>query len=161
MFVSYGGPFTFAACLKLLQDCLLFLQPQLLRLFLSFISAYQSARLRSLSDQLAPSPFEGLSIAALMFAAAVVQSIIVHQVSVILGAHAAVDTCCSTSSVASRLACAFVRALSQSFIRRPSCYPMTNAGRQQGTLSTSCRLTPRGCKTCAHTGLWPFRPHSR
>ena len=73
MFVSYGGPFVFAACLKMLQDCLAFLQPQLLRLFLSFISAYQSTRLHGLSDELAPSPLEGLSIATFMFLAAVVQ----------------------------------------------------------------------------------------
>jgi hypothetical protein len=84
MFVSYGRPFVFAACLKILQDCLAFLQPQLLRLFLSFISRYQSIRLHGVGDQLAPSPFEGLSIAALMFFAAVVQSIILHQVRVYL-----------------------------------------------------------------------------
>jgi ATP-binding cassette subfamily C (CFTR/MRP) protein 1 len=82
MFVSYGGPFVFAACLKVTQDCLAFLQPQLLRLFLSFISAYQSARQSGMSDQLAPSPVEGLSIATLMFLAAVVQSIVLHQVRV-------------------------------------------------------------------------------
>ena len=52
---------------------LAFLQPQLLRLFLSFISAYQSTRLHGLSDELAPSPLEGLSIATFMFLAAVVQ----------------------------------------------------------------------------------------
>jgi len=82
MFVSYGGPYLFAACLKVIQDCLSFLQPQLLRLFLSFISAYQSARLNGMSDQLAPSPLQGLSIAALMFLTAIVQSIILHQVKI-------------------------------------------------------------------------------
>ncbi|KAI9440473.1 P-loop containing nucleoside triphosphate hydrolase protein [Lactarius indigo] len=76
LFVSYGGPFVAAACLKILQDCLSFLQPQLLRLFLSFISAYQSARL---SDTSGPSPLEGFSIATAMFIAAVIQSIILHQ----------------------------------------------------------------------------------
>ncbi|KAH9967354.1 metal resistance protein YCF1 [Russula dissimulans] len=79
LFVSYGGPFASAGCFKILQDSLAFLQPQLLRLFLSFISAYQSARLRGMADQLAPSPIEGFTIAALMFLAAVVQSIILHQ----------------------------------------------------------------------------------
>ncbi|KAI9464554.1 P-loop containing nucleoside triphosphate hydrolase protein [Lactarius psammicola] len=72
LFVSYGGPFAVAACLKILQDCLSFLQPQLLRLFLSFISAYQSARLSDTSN-LGPSPLEGFSIATVMF------SIILHQ----------------------------------------------------------------------------------
>ncbi|KAI0305966.1 metal resistance protein YCF1 [Multifurca ochricompacta] len=79
LFVSYGGPYVVAACLKILQDCLSFLQPQLLRLFLSFISAYQSARLSGTDDKLAPSPVEGFSIAAIMFIAAITQSIILHQ----------------------------------------------------------------------------------
>ncbi|KAH9989856.1 metal resistance protein YCF1 [Russula vinacea] len=79
LFASYGGPFAFAACLKLLQDSLAFLQPQLLRLFLSFISSYQSARLSGISDHLAPSAVEGISIATIMFLTAMVQSIILHQ----------------------------------------------------------------------------------
>ena len=83
MFVSYGGPYLSAACLKITQDCLAFVQPQLLRLFLSFISAYQSARLKGVSDQLAPSPLQGLSIATLMSLAAIVQSILVHQVRIL------------------------------------------------------------------------------
>ncbi len=37
-----------------------------------------------MGEQLAPSPIEGLSIATLMFLAAIVQSIILHQVSVTL-----------------------------------------------------------------------------
>jgi hypothetical protein len=82
MFVSYGRPYLFAACLKMTQDCLAFVQPQLLRLFLSFITAYQSAKLNGMSDQLAPSPLQGLSIATLMFLAAIIQSIILHQVRI-------------------------------------------------------------------------------
>jgi hypothetical protein len=82
MFVSYGRPYLFAACLKMTQDCLAFVQPQLLRLFLSFISAYQSAKLNGTSDQLAPSPLQGLSIATLMFLTAIIQSIILHQVRI-------------------------------------------------------------------------------
>ena len=85
MFVSYGRPYFFAACLKMTQDCLAFVQPQLLRLFLSFISAYQSAKLNGMSDQLAPSPLQGLSIATLMFLAAIIQSIILHQVRIYHG----------------------------------------------------------------------------
>jgi ATP-binding cassette subfamily C (CFTR/MRP) protein 1 len=82
LFVSYGGPFVVAACIKILQDCLSFLQPQLLRLFLSFISAYQSARLSDTGAKLGPSPLEGFSIATAMFVAAILQSIILHQVRV-------------------------------------------------------------------------------
>jgi ATP-binding cassette subfamily C (CFTR/MRP) protein 1 len=80
LFASYGGPFAFAAFLKVFQDCLSFLQPQLLRLFLSFISSYQSARQSGVDKHLAPSPVEGFSIATLMFLAAITQSIILHQV---------------------------------------------------------------------------------
>ncbi|KAI0285929.1 metal resistance protein YCF1 [Russula aff. rugulosa BPL654] len=79
LFTSYGGPYAFAACLKLLQDSLSFLQPQLLRLFLSFISSYQSARLSGMGEHLAPSALEGFSIATLMFLAAIMQSIILNQ----------------------------------------------------------------------------------
>src|SRR5712691_3762678 len=50
----------------------------------------------------------------------------------IMSALAFVDIRFSTSSVASRLACVFVRAWSQSFIRRHSSYPMMNAEKQQG-----------------------------
>ena len=114
LFASYGGPFAFAACLKLLQDSLAFLQPQLLRLFLSFISSYQSARLSGISDHLAPSAVEGISIATIMFLTAMVQSIILHQVRVHFEKFPLfVDICFSIFSVASRLACAFVQALSQ------------------------------------------------
>jgi ATP-binding cassette, subfamily C (CFTR/MRP), member 1 len=82
LFTSYGGPYAFAACLKLLQDCLSFLQPQLLRLFLSFISSYQSAKLSGIDEHVAPSALQGFSIATLMFVAAITQSIFLHQVGV-------------------------------------------------------------------------------
>ena len=82
LFVSYGGPFAVAAGLKILSDSMSFLQPQLLRLFLSFISAYQSARLSDTSTKPGPSPLEGFSIATIMFVTALIQSIILHQVSV-------------------------------------------------------------------------------
>ncbi len=112
LFVSYGGPFSFAACLKILQDCLSFLQPQLLRLFLSFISAYQSARLSDTSSKLGPSPIEGFSIATAMFITAIIQSIILHQVrapSDFLPIF--IDIAGSISNVATRLACAFAQVL--------------------------------------------------
>jgi hypothetical protein len=41
---AYGGPYLVAAVLKCLQDLLAFLQPQLLRTLLSYISEYQDAR---------------------------------------------------------------------------------------------------------------------
>ncbi|KAA1470346.1 P-loop containing nucleoside triphosphate hydrolase protein [Dentipellis sp. KUC8613] len=69
LFTAYGGRYITAAMLKLIQDCLSFLQPQLLRLFLSYISAHKNAS----------SEAEGFMIILTMFVAAVAQSIIVHQ----------------------------------------------------------------------------------
>ena len=77
LFVAYGGPYAFAAFLKLIQDCLAFLQPQLLRLLLAYISEYQSTRA---SGGERPSELEGFAIAVVMFSASVVQTIILHQV---------------------------------------------------------------------------------
>ncbi|KAI0725334.1 metal resistance protein YCF1 [Fomitopsis betulina] len=76
LFVAYGGPYAFAAFLKLIQDCLAFLQPQLLRLLLAYISEHQSARAAG-RDR--PSALEGFAIAVIMFIASVVQTIILHQ----------------------------------------------------------------------------------
>ncbi|KAK0432840.1 P-loop containing nucleoside triphosphate hydrolase protein [Armillaria borealis] len=72
LFISYGGPYVLAAGMKLLQDCLSFLQPQLLRWLLSYISIYQSARYAH--DSTKPHPLEGFSIAVLMFVALRVRS---------------------------------------------------------------------------------------
>ncbi|OCH93693.1 metal resistance protein YCF1 [Obba rivulosa] len=76
LFLAYGGPYAFAAFLKIVQDCLAFLQPQLLRWLLAYISEYQSARY---SGGATPSPFEGFAIAVIMFIASCVQTVILHQ----------------------------------------------------------------------------------
>ncbi|TFY68212.1 hypothetical protein EVJ58_g1149 [Rhodofomes roseus] len=76
LFVAYGGSYAFAALLKVIQDCLVFMQPQLLRLLLAYISDYQSARA---SGRERPSELEGFAIAVFMFCASVVQTIILHQ----------------------------------------------------------------------------------
>ncbi|KAI0763773.1 metal resistance protein YCF1 [Trametes elegans] len=76
LFVAYGGPYVFALGLKIIQDCLAFLQPQLLRWLLSYISTYQTARA---SDRDPPTPIEGFAIAAIMFGASLVQTVILHQ----------------------------------------------------------------------------------
>ncbi|KIP05505.1 hypothetical protein PHLGIDRAFT_128871 [Phlebiopsis gigantea 11061_1 CR5-6] len=76
---SYGGPYAFAAFLKLLQDCLAFLQPQLLRWLLAYISNYQTARPDGVAQRGAPSSTEGFAIALAMFVAAIAQTIILHQ----------------------------------------------------------------------------------
>ncbi|KAJ2933863.1 hypothetical protein H1R20_g3220, partial [Candolleomyces eurysporus] len=79
LFVAYGGPYAFAALLKVLQDCLAFLQPQLLRWFLSYISRYQEARFAPEDDPSRPPKFEGFAIAVIMCVASVVQTVCLNQ----------------------------------------------------------------------------------
>ncbi|KAI0629229.1 metal resistance protein YCF1 [Trametes polyzona] len=76
LFVAYGGPYVFALGLKILQDCLAFLQPQLLRWLLAYISTYQTAKN---SDGRTPTAVEGFAIAAIMFIASLIQTVILHQ----------------------------------------------------------------------------------
>lgn len=80
LFVAYGGPYAYAAGLKIVQDCLAFLQPQLLRWLLAYISWYQRARFMPVGGEDKPNPLEGFSIAGIMFIASVVQSITLNQV---------------------------------------------------------------------------------
>ncbi|KAF8957433.1 multidrug resistance-associated ABC transporter [Flammula alnicola] len=76
LFLAYGGPYAGAAGLKVLQDLLAFLQPQLLRLLLAYISLYQSARFQ---PDKRPSDLEGFAIAIAMFVASVLQTICLNQ----------------------------------------------------------------------------------
>lgn len=78
MAAAYGGPFFVAVGLKIIQDLLAYAQPQFLRWLLSYIAAYQAA---FKANAEAPDPIEGFAIVFLMFAAALVQTIILHQVS--------------------------------------------------------------------------------
>ena len=80
LFVAYGGPYAYAAYLKVLQDCLAFLQPQLLRWFLAYISKYQDARFAPEDDPSRPTKFEGFAIAVIMCVASVVQTVCLNQV---------------------------------------------------------------------------------
>ncbi|KAJ4473750.1 metal resistance protein YCF1 [Lentinula aciculospora] len=80
LFIAYGKTYAFAALLKLLSDCLSFSQPQLLRMLLSYISAYQSSRLGPWNVETAkPHPLEGFVYAALMFVASTGQTVILNQ----------------------------------------------------------------------------------
>ncbi|EIN06055.1 multidrug resistance-associated ABC transporter [Punctularia strigosozonata HHB-11173 SS5] len=76
--VAYGGPYAVAAGLKIIQDCLAFLQPQFLRWILAYMSDYQQAHSHGFSET-GPSPIKGFSIAALMFVAATAQTVILNQ----------------------------------------------------------------------------------
>jgi len=64
-----------AAGLKIVQDFLAFLQPQLLRVLLVYISAYQGSRF----DYNRPSDFQGFAIAVLMFVASIIQTVCLNQ----------------------------------------------------------------------------------
>ncbi|KAK7030741.1 P-loop containing nucleoside triphosphate hydrolase protein [Favolaschia claudopus] len=75
LFLAYGGPFLLAAFLKILQDCLAFVQPQLLRLLLAYIARYQDARFTDSR----PNPLEGFLIAVTMFVASVIQTVLLNQ----------------------------------------------------------------------------------
>lgn len=71
LFKAFGGPFGIGALFKVVQDCLAFLQPQLLRKLISFVASYNTDK---------PQPLiQGLAIAAMMFVASVVQTLALHQ----------------------------------------------------------------------------------
>ncbi|KIJ59434.1 hypothetical protein HYDPIDRAFT_118534 [Hydnomerulius pinastri MD-312] len=77
LFIAYGGPYLGATILKLMQDSLAFVQPQLLRWILSYISNYQSTKGAEVVE--GPSPVEGYAVAILMFVASIAQTTILHQ----------------------------------------------------------------------------------
>ncbi len=68
---AYGWPYLIAGILKATYDCISFLQPQLLRLLLSYVSSYGT-------DRPMP-PIAGFAIAILMFVTANVGTAMLHQ----------------------------------------------------------------------------------
>lgn len=81
---AYGKPYFIAGCLKALYDSLSFLQPQLLRLLLNWVSSYSTLNPMP--------PVAGYVIAILMFVAANVATATLHQYF---------DRCFSTSELPS------------------------------------------------------------
>jgi ATP-binding cassette subfamily C (CFTR/MRP) protein 1 len=79
---AYGGPYLVAGVLKMTYDSLSFLQPQLLRLLLSFVSSYDT-------DHPLPA-VAGYAISILMFVCANVATAMLHQYF---------DRCFSTSQL--------------------------------------------------------------
>ncbi|KAF8735100.1 hypothetical protein AX14_002716 [Amanita brunnescens Koide BX004] len=79
LFVAYGWPYTVAMFLKIVQDFLVFLQPQLLRWLLIYISWYQTACSSLVEGEKMPAKSEGFFIATIMFGAAVAQRVVYHQ----------------------------------------------------------------------------------
>ena len=71
MFRSFRGPYFRATFFKIIQDCMAFVQPQLLRLLISFVDSYRGDR---------PQPvIRGAAIALAMFGVSVIQTICLHQ----------------------------------------------------------------------------------
>ncbi|KAK4685724.1 hypothetical protein P7C73_g4418, partial [Tremellales sp. Uapishka_1] len=71
IFKAYGFPYFIAGVLKIAYDCLSFLQPQLLRLLLSFVSSYGTDHPMS--------PAAGFGISILMFVATNAATACLHQ----------------------------------------------------------------------------------
>ncbi|KAK5677390.1 ATP-binding cassette glutathione S-conjugate transporter ycf1 [Elasticomyces elasticus] len=72
LFSSFGGPYFRGAVIKTGSDCLAFVQPQLLRLLISFVDSYR----RGNTPQ---PPVKGAAIALAMFAVSVGQTACLHQ----------------------------------------------------------------------------------
>ncbi|KAF1981153.1 ABC transporter family protein [Aulographum hederae CBS 113979] len=68
---AFGGPFLRGACFKTVSDVLNFVQPQLLRLLITFVASYTGEN---------PQPvIRGAAIALAMFAVSVAQTAFLHQ----------------------------------------------------------------------------------
>lgn len=78
LFQAFGGPFFVAGVMKAVYDCLSFLQPQLLRLLLSFVQSYSTtdANGRRSTPQ---EPIQGYVIAIAMFISANLATALLHQ----------------------------------------------------------------------------------
>lgn len=73
MFRAFPGPYLRGSVIKTISDALAFLQPQLLRLLISFIGSYRG-------DNSRPQPvIRGAAIALAMFAVSVSQTVCLHQ----------------------------------------------------------------------------------
>ena len=69
---AFGGPYLRGACIKTISDSLAFVQPQLLRLLITFVDSYRRGN--------EPQPaIRGVSIALAMFATSVCQTAALHQ----------------------------------------------------------------------------------
>ncbi|GAB7347940.1 hypothetical protein MBLNU459_g5452t1 [Dothideomycetes sp. NU459] len=71
LFRGFGGPYFRGACIKTISDILAFVQPQLLRLLISFVDSYRGPN--------GQPPIRGAAIALAMFAVSVLQTVFLHQ----------------------------------------------------------------------------------
>lgn len=72
LFRAFGGAYFRGALFKIVHDIFAFVQPQLLRLLISFVASY------NLGDH--PQPIvRGVTIAVAMFATSIIQTMVLHQ----------------------------------------------------------------------------------
>ncbi|KIX09957.1 uncharacterized protein Z518_01038 [Rhinocladiella mackenziei CBS 650.93] len=69
---AFGGPYLRGALIKTISDCLAFVQPQLLRLLITFVDSYRPGHERQPA-------IRGVAIALAMFATSVCQTCALHQ----------------------------------------------------------------------------------
>ena len=73
LFRGFGGPYFWGSVIKTFSDILSFVQPQLLRLLISFVDSYRGGNPH-------PQPvIRGIAISLAMFAVSVVQTALLHQ----------------------------------------------------------------------------------
>ena len=73
LFRGFGGPYFWGSVIKTFSDTLSFVQPQLLRLLISFVDSYRGGNPH-------PQPvIRGIAISLAMFAVSVVQTALLHQ----------------------------------------------------------------------------------
>lgn len=73
LFRAFGGPYFRGTVIKTLSDCLAFVQPQLLRLLITFVASYRKG------NGPPQPPIKGAAIALAMFAVSVAQTACLHQ----------------------------------------------------------------------------------
>ncbi|EXJ72334.1 uncharacterized protein A1O5_04838 [Cladophialophora psammophila CBS 110553] len=69
---AFGGPYLRGALIKSISDCLAFVQPQLLRLLITFVDSHRPGRERQPA-------IRGVAIALAMFATSICQTAALHQ----------------------------------------------------------------------------------
>ncbi|OAP61199.1 hypothetical protein AYL99_03400 [Fonsecaea erecta] len=69
---AFGGPYLRGAMIKTVSDCLAFVQPQLLRLLITFVDSYRPGRERQPAVR-------GVAIGLAMFATSICQTAALHQ----------------------------------------------------------------------------------
>lgn len=75
LYRSFSRPFVLAAGFKVVQDCLAFVQPQILRQLLSFVEQWELTSVPALRG----TPLRGYTLVVLLFITAMMQTMALHQ----------------------------------------------------------------------------------